>query len=65
MTTTAVIQTRTNHLGGAEHVVHIYDQDRPRNPTAENPCARYAVVETLGPFKTTEAAKVALEKWFG
>jgi hypothetical protein len=51
-----VTQSRTSR-GHSDHFVHVYDMDRPRNPQAENPCARYAIVETLGPFSTGSAAQ--------
>jgi hypothetical protein len=45
------------HDGHTDHYVYVYDQDRPRQPQSDNPCARYAIVESFGPFPTENAAR--------
>ena len=54
----AVIQERGYpHLRNLrEYVAWIYDKDKPRDLDAEDPCARYACVSMLGPFRTKDAA---------
>jgi hypothetical protein len=63
MNLAAVIQRR-EHLtirNSAEFVAMIYDKDRPRDPEADHPCARYAFVDLIGPFRSAHAARAAAE----
>ena len=59
----AIIQSRdSHHLASADYFVHIYDKSRPRNINADNPCARYGFIMSLGPFVSKEhAARVAYD----
>ncbi len=43
------------------YIVWVYDKDRPRMPEEEDPHARYACIDMLGPFNTLDHARRACE----